>query len=167
VSAFTLIELAGVMTLGSLILGGAIYSLRGPLRAARMGQSVDELAQIDQLARSHASRHGRPGDLIFDLSQGTVAAKFRGEQNDAALTASADKVAAIFVHGRRRETGVARIPISARGGTPSYAVQMQTKDEAEQWILFAGASGQITHFSRGSDAEALLRITKPRGADAR
>src|SRR5438874_4575460 len=148
--AFTLIELMLAVMLLALLTGAAALSFVKPVRAARNREAIALVKRADALAREEAQRFGRPVRLQFDVSKSAI------RRGDSVLQ---------LPHGctlREVRTSDQSIPdgefdleISSLGLSHSYALHLQAPD-LDEWLIFAGLSGEMTTTTHESQVEQLL-----------
>ena len=157
-------EMLVVLALTAVLTAAVSLSFRGAARAARADDAAGALASFDRTARDAARRFGRPLELRFDLGRGTV--------RRAGATA-ADRVALRLPEGFRVAglalpgggavvaTGEVRVPVSARGQTPSYAARIVGPGGGELWLVTAGLTGNTIRVRDASEIEHIFAADVP------
>ena len=156
-SAFTLIELLAVIVLLGIISTAAALTFRSSLQSASSNDAMNQLKYLDSTARQRAQRFNQPADLIFDVSNGTISRRDGSKRNEESFTAALPRgfsIDQINIAGNSIFNGEASVPCSPAGLTPSYAVHL-IGPNVDQWLLFAGLSGQMSIFK---DEQAVLDI---------
>lgn len=119
-------------------------SLRGTARAARIEDVAGRVAAFDRSAREAARRFGRPLELRFDLSAGTVERAGGSDQPAPLRLPAGFRVKAVALPGGTVGAGEVRVPVSVRGHTPSYAAHVEGRggDGDDIWLMAAGLTGR-------------------------
>ena len=163
--AFTLIELLAVIVLLGIISTAAALTFRSSLQAANSTEAINQARYLDSTARQRAQRFNQPVELIFDVTNGTISRREGSKRNDESFTASLPRgfsIDQINIAGNSIFNGAATINCSSTGLTPSYAVHL-IGPNFDQWLLFAGLSGQITFIRDEETIQDILAPTR-RGA---
>jgi prepilin-type N-terminal cleavage/methylation domain-containing protein len=168
--AFTLIEIMVVVILIGLLSGAAMLSFAGPLRARRAHQAVEELAAFDAAARQAARNFGRDVEIVFELSARRSELVRRELTPEPRETFRVSLPADVHVEQVRaaQETsssGDVAIRCPPRGLSRSYAVRV-IGPQFDQWLLFAGLSGQVSLVTDESRIESILRNSAGGANDA-
>ena len=156
-SAFTLVELMIAILLMAVLSSGVALSFNRTLRRARATDTIEQLRSFDATSRLYAHRYGRTERNVFDIAANTLA---RREGNkDASYQVSCPSgywVEEIRVGGQSfHDPDLAAIDISALGLSPSYAVRLRGPG-LDQWLLFAGLTGDMTQVSDEATLLSLL-----------
>jgi prepilin-type N-terminal cleavage/methylation domain-containing protein len=151
--AFTLIELMLAVVLLALLTGAAALSFVKPVHAARTREAIELVKRADAMAREEAQRSGHPVRLQFDVSNSTI------RREDSALHLWQG---CTLREIRTSETSIVdgefALEVSSLGLSHSYALHLQGPD-VDQWLIFAGLSGEMTTTNNESQVEQLLRRT--------
>jgi prepilin-type N-terminal cleavage/methylation domain-containing protein len=159
--AFTLIELLVVLVIVSLVAASVVISSSGMWRQASTEATISRLESLDQHMRSHARSRGKPCELQFDTFEDQVRKVYE---------LSEDSEQAVISLGRGFELEQVRLPgvsstkrklnirFHANGMTASYALGFKTSGNQTQWLLFAGASGQLTRLNSERDLNAAFKL---------
>lgn len=160
--AFTLIELLAVIVLLGIISTAAALTFRSSLQSASSTEAVAQFKYLDSTSRQRAQRFNQPVELIFDTSNGTISRREGSKRNDESFTASLPRgfsIDAINVAGNSIFNGEASITCSPTGLTPSYAIHL-IGPNFDQWLLFAGLSGQVTLVKDEETIQDILAATR-------
>lgn len=160
--AFTLIELLAVIVLLGIISTAAALTFRSSIQSASSTDAVAQIKYLDSTARQRAQRFNQPVELIFDLTNSTLSRREGSKRNDESFTAALPRgfaIDQINIAGNSIFNGEASVRCSTTGLTPSYAIHL-IGPNFDQWLLFAGLSGQMTLIN---DEETIQDIL----ADAR
>ena len=144
---FTLLELVAVLVIVGLMAGAVALTATGFFSSARMDDALGRLIFVDHVAREHATRFNRQGYVEFDLRTGTVArlegfddSPSRGHRH---RLPNGYRIEQVMMPYETKTSGMIRVACSSAGQTPTYAVQVAGPGGREQWLLVAGATGQI------------------------
>ena len=159
-AAFTLIELSAVLALMAVIAAVAAVSLAGPRRRAAADGAVGQVTFADAQARQATVAGDQPQVLVIDLAVGRLSRSV----NDGPPTTLADLPGDVRVQRVRLgsdvvDFGQVRVPVSAAGRSPSYAVGLSTP-AGPRWLVVAGLTGQVTAVTDDAEAEAVLEPTR-------
>jgi Tfp pilus assembly protein FimT len=159
ISGFTIVELMAVVFLMALLAGGAALTFVRPLRAARWNEAIMEVQSTDQNARTFARRFNRSVAIVIDPYENSIARR----EGDVTTTTQPlprgiriDEVLAVD----RTDTSNRRvnIAISPMGASLTYAVHLRGPGQDEdQWLVFAGLSGQFTVTKDESLARSIIQ----------
>ena len=160
-TAFTLIELTAVLVLMAVITGAAVVSLAGPRSRAVAADAAAQVSFADAQVRQAALGTDQPQTLLIDLQAGRLSRV----SDDAPPVTLVDlpagvRLARVVVGAEATDFGQVRLPISAAGRSPSYAVDLSTP-AGQRWLVVAGLTGQVTPAADGADADAVLELTRP------
>lgn len=162
--AFTLIEVMVVLVLAAVLTTAVAVALTSPARAAQAKDAAERVEAFDRLVREHAKTAGAPQAIVFDLNRGTVR---RGE-TATDETGAQEPGPVLQLPGQFRIerlllpngpvlSGEVRVPVSARGQTPSYALLLtERRQQKGHWLAFAGLTGQMTEVRDAAEAEQLF-----------
>src|SRR5689334_5072065 len=141
-AGFTLIEVVACIALLVILCTIAAVSLRAQLGRGGLELAVEQIRLADAQARERARRSGQEVRVRFD------------------------RIARLYVAGRRAEGREAVVICSARGYTPSYAVLVEA--EQQQWVVVAGLTGAIRMVADERSVEEILSTgTSAASDDAR
>ena len=161
---FTLIELMLVLCIMVIATTGVVLSVRGPYRVALLQNAREQMASIDHQLRDHAIRFGRPAELIFGLRddttilQSTEVGKSDRRNFDLGSGVRIDRV---MLGDRRIDSGRIAIHFGPQGWSPTYALRLVGKDGKNQWLVFAGQTGQMTSYDDEATIDETFQILKP------
>lgn len=156
-AAFTLIEVTAVLVLAGVLAGVAAVSLAGPRHRAVAADAVGQVSFADAQVRHLALTTDRAAALVLDLATGRVSRSSADEANPVTLAdlPAGVAIARVRIGADVIAAGTARVPVSAAGRTPSYAVGLTTP-AGPRWVVFAGLTGQATAVADESEADAAL-----------
>ena len=145
-----------MLVLTAVLAGVAMVSLSGPRHRAAAADALDQLAFADAQVRGGAVASDEPRTLSIDLSTGRLGRAV----GDATAVTLADlpggvSVSRVIVGSDVVDAGQVRLPISAEGRSPSYAVGLSTA-AGPRWVVVAGLSGEATIVPDEATAEAAL-----------
>jgi prepilin-type N-terminal cleavage/methylation domain-containing protein len=156
--AFTLIELMLAVAILALLTGAAALSFVKPVHAARNREAIELVKRADAMAREAAQRSGHPARLQFDVSKSTI------HRDGASLTLPQGcTLREIRTSEKSITDGEFVLDISPLGLSHSYALHLQAPD-LDQWLIFAGLSGEMTTTTNESQVQQLLVRTSRRDA---
>lgn len=159
---FTLIELVLVLVILSIMMGVAIWSLRGHFDSAKIAQAFDVLEQADQYARSIALRENRVYRMIFRDKTSTI--EVLPESGSGARRSRTWKlpngIGLARFRGPRGFSGSGRneVSIAATGVSPTYAIQLRRGSEPGPWLVALGLSAYRARL----DSKAEIDVYFPR-----
>jgi prepilin-type N-terminal cleavage/methylation domain-containing protein len=168
--AFTLIELVAVIVLLGIISTAAALTFRSSLQSATSTDAIGQIKYLDSTARQRARRFNQPVEVVFDVTSSTLSRREGSKRNDESFTAALPRgfsIDQINIAGHSTFNGDASITCSPAGLTPSYAIHL-IGPNFDQWLLFAGLSGQMTlinHEETVLDILAAVRQGARRDAD--
>lgn len=157
-SGFTLVELMIAVLILALLTSAVALSFSVQVKEARARDSIEQLRSFDAASRQFAVRYSQGVKIIFDLSANSLARQRQGRSTPDALIfwPAGYRVDEIRVGGDYFANDEApTVAISPMGIGPTYAVRLRGPD-FDQWVLFAGLSGQITQVADESAMIALL-----------
>jgi prepilin-type N-terminal cleavage/methylation domain-containing protein len=161
-SAFTLIESLIAIVLLGIISTAAALTFRSSLQSATTTDALGQIKYLDSSARQRAGRFNQPVELIFDLTNATLSRREGGKRNDESFTASLPRgfsIDQINIAGQSTFDGEATLTCSPIGLTPSYAIHL-IGPNFDQWLLFAGLSGQMTLIKDEETVQDILASTR-------
>jgi prepilin-type N-terminal cleavage/methylation domain-containing protein len=161
-SAFTLIESLIAVVLLGIISTAAALTFRSSLQSASSTDAISQIKYLDSSARQRAQRFNQPVDLIFDLTNSTLSRREGSKRNDESFTASLPRgfsIDQINISGQSAFNGQISLTCSAAGLTPSYALHL-VGPNFDQWLLFAGLSGQMTVIKDEESVQDILATTR-------
>ncbi len=143
---FTLIEMMLAVLLLALLSSAAALTFSGQLKEAQTRDSLEQLRSFDETTRLFARRYGHAEKIVFDLTANTLSR--RDGPDGAAVRAQVSWPTGFWVDEIRvGSAGAVRsgstIDVSASGISPSYAIRLRGP-ELDQWVLFAGLTGDMT-----------------------
>jgi len=179
--AFTLIEVMAVVVILALLAGTVVWSLTGDVRRVGVAEAADTIAHVDRTARIAAQRFEGGCRLRIDLDQqrarrlhtdagGEVAAAHsvslpRGHRiEQLVLAPDVGDAATGGAAARRVISGAIDIAYSPQGASPTYALRLGSPSGRQQWLVFAGLTGQMTVIDDERDVDnlfAMLAATRP------
>lgn len=160
--AFTLIESLVAIVLLGIISTAAALTFRSSLQSASNTDAIDQIKYLDSSARQRAQRFNQPVELIFDLTNSSLSRREGSKRNDESFTASLPRgfsIDQINISGRSTFNGQISLTCSPVGLTPSYAIHL-IGPNFDQWLLFAGLSGQLTLIKDEETVQDILASTR-------
>ncbi len=145
-----------VLALMAVLTATVSLSLRGTARAARVEDVAGRVASFDRTAREAARRFGEPLELRFDLSRGTVHRAGSGQEPAPLRLPEGFRVVGLVLPGGAVGTGEVRVPVSARGHTPSYAARVEGANGEEIWLVAAGLTGRTLVVRDAAEVEHIF-----------
>jgi prepilin-type N-terminal cleavage/methylation domain-containing protein len=160
-SAFTLIEIMVVIVLIGLLSTAVVLSFAAPVQRVRAQDAVERVRALDESARAQSRHSGDASQIVFDLSAGTLARRDGGGNVvfEAALP-SGFEIDRFRSGIEDRSSGEAVMSCSALGLTRTYAVHL-TAPGLDQWLLFAGLSGEATVVKDEATLDSIFLGTPP------
>ena len=143
---FTLIEVMFAVVILGIMAASAALSFRSSIDTASARDVTEQLKMLDSSARQRAVRFNQPVEIIFDLADSSIARREGRRNSEESFHASLPRgfvIDQVNIAGKSTFNGEASLTFSTRGYAPSYAVHL-IGPEFDQWMLFAGLSGQMT-----------------------
>ena len=137
--SFTLVELVVVLIVLAMLASAVTVSLAGPIRRARLMETLDRVVSLDAEARLIARRTAAGAVLKFEADSAVIEGG-RRERWRASVQVDAGPV----------------VVIAPSGQSTSYAVRVST-GEVSRWLVVLGLSGQAVPVASQGEADALLR----------
>jgi prepilin-type N-terminal cleavage/methylation domain-containing protein len=167
-TAFTLIETIVALLILGIMAGAGAWSFRSSLQSASSRDVVDQLRFLDSTSRQRAQRFAQPVEIIFDISESILSRrddKRRTEDSFRTSLPRGYRIDQINISGRSSLDGEISITCSPNGHTPSYAIHLLGPD-FDQWLLFAGLTGQLTIIKDEATVQDILANTGAPRRDA-
>ena len=153
--AFTLLEMLIVVVVMALIATSASLGFKKPLQRAAQSDAIAELKHVDRAARQAAVQLDRPMQLRFDLEKQAVSRI----ENDASTATMhlphGIRIAELRTADHRIQDFEHQIAISKSGISMTYAVHL-TGTDFDQWILFAGLTGEYMSGINENDMDNIF-----------
>ncbi len=162
--AFTLIEMIAVMVILGVMAGAAALSFRPAIEEASARDAVEQVRFLDSTARHRAVRFGKTVEIVFDVSEDALVRR-EGRKLEESLRVGLPggySIEQVNVSGRGMFDGEAVVACSPQGKSASYAVHV-VGPKLDQWLVFAGMSGQMSVLP-GKDEATVLDILAGTGA---
>ena len=145
----------------ALLASAAALSFSQPIRAARSQDAIDQLRTFDATVRQAAVAAGRATRMVLDLRTGTIARSDGGTERYRTTLPPGYRVDQVRIGDRTVDTGQALIDVSPLGISRTYALRLHGPT-VDQWLLFAGLSGQLTLVIDESNLDAIFaQIAQP------
>ena len=160
--AFTLIETLVAMVLLGIISTAAALTFRSSLQSATATDAIAQIKYLDSSARQRAQRFNQPVELIFDLTNSSFSRREGGRRNDQSFTASLPRgftIDQINIAGQSTFNGEVSLTCSPTGLTNSYSIHL-IGPNFDQWLLFAGLTGQMTVIRNEETVQDILAATR-------
>jgi type II secretory pathway pseudopilin PulG len=149
----------------ALLASAVAMSFSRPLQAARAREAISQVHFADAQARQAARQFSAPVKLVLDPSANSIT-RYEGEHLRASvILPPAIRIQAVIVGRHMTWEDRAEVSISSSGLSRSYAIHL-AGPSFDQWVLFAGLSGQMTWVSDEKTLRSMLDITAPAGRDA-
>lgn len=160
--AFTLLELAAVMAIIAVVASSVLVRSAGRFRSANFDNVIDQFVFFDQLARRSAAGHEREIELTFNLNTGSVKRIDRSQKSESHSIRLPKGFRIIKVVTPRSKTtsGIVKIPLTRRGHTPTYAVQISGPSDQRRWYSIIGLTGQLVPVNEPGDIDELFSVFK-------
>ena len=156
--AFTLIETLVVVVLLGIISTAAGLTFRSSLQSASATDAIAQIKYLDSTSRQRAVRFNQPVQFIFDLTNSSLSRREGGKRNDESFTASLPRgssIDQINIAGQSTFNGEISLNCSPTGLTNSYAIHL-IGPNFDQWLLFAGLTGQMTLIKNEETVQDIL-----------
>src|SRR5215510_8982373 len=124
-----------VVIIMALLAAAAALSFARPMQVARARDAIDQVRALDSSSRQFARRFGRPVEIVFDLSNGTLARRERDTIAFQISLPSGCRIDEVRFSDQSFSLGEAPIECSATGMSHSYAVHL-IGPELDQWLVF-------------------------------
>ena len=165
VAAFTLIETMLAVLVMALLGSAVALRFSRPLQSARAREAISQIHFADDQARQAATRFSAPVKLVLDPSANSIV-RYEGGHLRSSVTLPPSILMQEVIVGRHASwEDRAEVSFSSSGLSRSYAVHL-TAPAFDQWLLFAGLSGQMTWVSDEKTLRSMLDIAAPPGRDA-
>ena len=149
----------------ALLASAVAMSFSRPLQSARAREAISQVHFADAAARQAARQFSTPVKLILDPSSNSIT-RYEGEHLRTSMTLPpAIRMQEIIVGRHATWEDRAEVSFSSSGLSRSYAIHL-TGPAFDQWVLFAGLSGQMTWVSDEKTLRSMLDIAAPAGRDA-
>jgi prepilin-type N-terminal cleavage/methylation domain-containing protein len=161
---FTLIEMIVAVVILGIITGAAAFSFRSSIQAASAKDAIEQVKALDSSARQRARRFNQPVEIFFDLADASLARREGGRRAEESFRASLPRgfsIDQVNIAGQSIFNGEASVTISPQGYAPSYALHL-IGPQFDQWLLFAGLSGQMTIIKDEATIQDILATSRPR-----
>jgi len=168
-TAFTLLELLVVLVLVALLTAIVAVRLMAPLQKARLESAVQRVAFIDSQTRTHARSASTGCQIVCELDSGRIFAQDASGHGHVAFdyrVPGALCVQRVLSAQLDCGSGTARIEVSARGTSCTYAICLSNAQHEKRWLLFAGLTGQIAYPKDDADVQAIFEFLEPARLDA-
>ncbi len=164
--AYTLIELAVVITLSTLLTSIAVVSLVSPHKAARKQREAEAFIHFERVCRTAARRDRETYQMQFDLGRNVVeCTRGNGEHFKTISIRGGIDIRAVRVRDRVLvDNGRVTVPINRRGISPTYGISLDDGDQS-WWLLIAGGSGFMVEIEKDRDVEHAFQAIEANGAD--
>ncbi len=168
---FTVVELAVVVTLASLVMLVALAVIRQPHLSVHRAEQFDSAVGFEESVRRLARRAGKRCLIEYDLDRDEVSCievGRRGRHLLAPLELSYGvKIARVWGSSKGDvRSGRIRIVVDERGMSKTYGIELAAPGREVRRVLFAGASGVPHELSTGKEVLRVLRALEASGNDA-
>ncbi|HEV8607953.1 MAG TPA: type II secretion system protein [Tepidisphaeraceae bacterium] len=160
--AFTLIEMMLAVVLLGIISAAAAFTFHSSLESARASDVIEQLRYLDSSSRQRAMRFNQSVELTFDVTNSSISRREGSKGNDESFRASLPRgytIDQINIAGQSTFNGQTSLTCSSHGYTPSYSLHLLGPN-FDQWLLFAGLTGQLTLVKDESTVQDILANTR-------
>jgi type II secretory pathway pseudopilin PulG len=148
----------------ALLASAVALTFSKPLQAARAREAISQVQFTDAQARQAARQTNRPVRLVLDPESNTIA-RYEDEQRQALATLPVGfRIAQVIVGRRASFDERADVRFSSSGLSRSYAIHLEGP-AFDQWLLFAGLSGQMSWAADEQTIRSILDVASPAGRD--
>lgn len=162
-TAFSLVEIMVVILILGIAAAAVAINVHRPLVSANLADTVGALVDFDRTTRTAARAQDRPLRMMVNLSGGTVTRATEAAKpiDGSALSVPAGfRLARLLVGAKDYREGETAIPCSRSGFAPTYAILVQSDAGPQQWLVFAGLTGQTVQVSSEDEAKQILSQTR-------
>ena len=161
-AAFTLIELAVVLVVISLLASLTVMTFGGTMDRYRLTKAVEAVESFDAHIRRYARSSQQESIATIDRRNGRMGLVTEDDRESRTFRIPSrvqiTKLTLLEPDGtRRNRSGLTRFPISTSGRTPTYAMHLQ-RGKYDRWVVVLGFSGQVVHFETERQVDALLAL---------
>jgi len=153
-----------VIVIIGLLSTGAVMTFSRPLAASRAQEALGQVRALDSSARQFARRFNRPLEIVFDLSNQTVARRERDRVVFQASLPRGCRIEEVRFATRSESIGEVSVECSGAGLSKSYAVHL-VGSQLDQWLVFAGLSGQVSQLQDASQLDNIFPRAARHDAD--
>ena len=156
--AFTLIEMMLAIVLLGIISAAAAFTFHSSLESARASDVIEQLRYLDSSSRQRAMRFNQSVELTFDVTNSSISRCEGSKGNDESFRASLPRgytIDQINIAGQSTFNGQTSLTCSS----PSYSLHLLGPN-FDQWLLFAGLTGQLTLVKDESTVQDILANTR-------
>lgn len=167
--AFSLIELLAVLALVAILSATVVVRLSGPIQHAKFGHALEELAHADRTIRQHCRRFNHTADLYVEGDKGLLKCglsdRSKAGQESRWLLGSAVRVDRVVTVASKNNSASVPIHFAVDGTSETYAVHLTTSNGLQEWIIFAGVTGQWTRINEERQIDELFQAVSSPGSD--
>jgi hypothetical protein len=123
---------------------------------------------VDSQTRAHAREAGTACQIVCQLDHGSVYAQADGGRRVKSFEFSLPwplRIKRVVTPQLDIDSGTARIDISSRGTSPTYALSIVAPQGAARWMLFSGLTGHATYPKDEADVRQIFRLLEEPGTD--
>ena len=165
---FTLVEVLVVLVILGLLAAAVRFKLWGPLQEATLQDVAGQLESFDHLSRLHAQHAGGAVAMVFGVDGNQI---YRQEGEERTITQQVHlphgwRVSQFWSAGQMDSSGEQTIDCSTDGLSATDVLQVQGPLNQQEWLGFAGLSGEVTRIRDETAAQKLLAALPPAGPDA-
>lgn len=159
---FTLIELSVVLVVMSVAAAVVVLRIDGPLRRAEMSDVIGKIKHFDHLSRTYAKEHDKRLLLTFNLTDGRLSRTDEDmyDAGEPVVLPDGFYISRLAVGNEDIDSGVMTICCSEQGFTQSYALLIEHTSGRQQWLVFAGMTGNVLEPDNDKDNEEIEEIQK-------
>ncbi len=148
-----MLELVAVLVMLGLISAFGMFAVSGQLDQARLSNLAQSIANADRKERDASRKSPTAGSLTFDKSMRRL--RFKNSVHTIDLKDNLKIAELIIGSGKSNERSVV---FSHAGQSSTYALRLETKRGAINWIVVIGMTGQILFSDDSSQVRSLLAL---------
>jgi len=160
--AFTLIELLVVLTIVAMVLAVVSVSLKETYQGARLQEAAEFVQLVDRQLREQARNRHQTTELVIDLDRDRLEVVDAVVDDGPRRTHSFGSVDLnqVWLAGQRAEVGRVSITYSPYGQSRTFALRMQSKSDAEKFVLITGVTGQASIVAQADEVESAIQLVQ-------
>jgi prepilin-type N-terminal cleavage/methylation domain-containing protein len=151
--AFTMLELVAVLVMLGLISAFGMFAVSGQLDQARLSHLAQSIANADRKERDASRKSPTAGSLTFDKSMRRL--RYENSVHTIDLKDNLKIAELIIGSGKSNERSVV---FSHAGQSSTYALRLESKRGAMNWIVVIGMTGQVLFSDDSNQVRSLLAL---------
>ena len=142
----------------------AIVAVRwtGVHQRARIEAAVKRLEALDQHLRAFSRSRGQASELEIDVAGGRVR-KLYGAESASAWESIGATIAETRIAAEKPTRGNTAIPFDRGGASPTYGIRLTGSGSRDEWLVFAGGTGQLSRLETEGQWDATFELLQPTG----